>query len=241
LKKMNKIRSSLLLKRAFLLALLPGADGKCYNQNMFKLTREEEKILKKLSTPVKIQDFLDTLPRNMEKHGDTVMSPRMVLQRKKAHCIEAAFLAATALWFHGEKPWVMDLRSTREDYDHVIAIYRRHGYYGAISKTNHVGLRFRDPVYKNPRELAMSYFHEYLQDENGHKTLRAFSKLIDLRKFGSSWITAEEDLFAMAASLNDFKHHRIAPEKNIKNLRPIDHMEFESNKLVEWHKSDLGT
>jgi hypothetical protein len=208
---------------------------------MLKLTKEEEKILKKLSTPIKIQDFLESMPRNMEKRGNTLMSPRLVLQKRKAHCIEAALFAAVALWFHGEKPLIMDLWSTHEDYDHVIAVYKKNGYFGAISKTNHVGLRFRDPVYKNPRELAMSYFHEYLHDENDHKTLRAFSKLIDLRRFGSGWVTSEEDLFEMAVLIDDVKHYPIAPKKNIAILRPIDPIESQSNRLVEWHKSDPGT
>lgn len=208
---------------------------------MFGLTKEELAVFKKLTTPIKIQDFLDSMPRNFEKHGTTCMSPRRVLREKKMHCIEGAFLAATALWLNGEKPLVMDLKATREDADHVITIYRRNGYFGAISKTNHIGLRWRDPVYKSARELAMSYFHEYLQDDNSHKTLRSFSNPIDLRKFGKKWITAEEDLIDMAWKIDGVKHFPIAPKKNIKLIRPTDKMECLANKLVEWKRSDPRT
>jgi hypothetical protein len=204
-------------------------------------SKEELEILKKLSTPIKIQDFLDTLPRNMEKHGDTVMSPRMVLREKKAHCIEGALLSAVAMWYHGFPPYVMDLKATHDDFDHVIAVYKKNGYYGAISKTNHAGLRFRDPVYKTERELAMSYFHEYLDDEKSHKTLRFYSRLIDLRKFGSKWMISEENLFELAWELDNVKHFSIAPKENLRFLRPADHIESMVNHIEEWKKSDPGT
>ncbi|HTW96918.1 MAG TPA: hypothetical protein VMD74_04655, partial [Candidatus Methylomirabilis sp.] len=154
---------------------------------MFGLNEKELKILKKLNTPVKIQDFLDSLPRNCEKNGDTVLSPRRVLREKKMHCIEGALLAATALWLHGRSPLVMDFQATDDDDDHVIALYKINGYWGAISKTNHVGLRWRDPVYRTPRELALSYFHEYLHERTHRKTLLSYSDPINLKKFGIKW------------------------------------------------------
>jgi hypothetical protein len=208
---------------------------------MFGLSQEESAILKKLNTPIKIQDFLDSLPRNWEKKGATCMSPRRVLRERKAHCIEAALLAAAALWLKGEKPLVLDLRASREDFDHVIAVYQHNGYYGAISKTNHLGLRFRDPVYKNIRELAMSYFHEYLHDDNSHKTLRCYSSPINLQRFGSGWITAEEDLFDLALAIDSVRHFPVAPPNNLRRLRPADKMTCRANRLVEWKKSDPQT
>src|SRR3989344_3997414 len=115
---------------------------------MFGLTDKEEKILKKLSAPGKIQDFLDALPLNHEKEGDTYMSPRRVLREKKAHCIEGALLAAAALSLQGRSALIMDLTSARGDDDHVIALFKENGYWGAISKTNHAVLRYRDPIYR---------------------------------------------------------------------------------------------
>src|SRR3954471_11918592 len=104
---------------------------------MFNLTKDELKVLRKLNTPIKIQDFLDTLPINFEKLGDTQMSPRRVLREKKAHCIEGALLAATALWLHGKEPLLLDLKAVPHDDDHVVALYKINGLWGAISKTNH--------------------------------------------------------------------------------------------------------
>jgi hypothetical protein len=208
---------------------------------MFGLTKKESAVFKKLTTPIKIQDFLDSLPRNFEKHGATCMSPRRVLREKKMHCIEGAFLAAAALWLNGEEPLVMDFKAALGDDDHVIAVYKRHGYWGAISKTNHYSLRFRDPVYKTIRELAMSYFHEYLHDDNGRKTLRAYSIPVNLKKFGKKWITAEEDLIDIAWEIDRAKHFLIAPKKNLRLIRQISKIERKVNKLVEWKKSDWRT
>ena len=137
---------------------------------MFGLTKQELKIFKKLNTPIKIQDFLDKIPMNWEKKGETYFSPRRALEARKMHCLEGAIFAATALWLQGEKPLLLDLKAKGDD-DHVVALYRRNGYWGAISKTNHAALRFRDPVYKTIRELALSYFHEYFLDRDGKKIL----------------------------------------------------------------------
>jgi hypothetical protein len=121
------------------------------------------KIFKKLSTPQKIQDFLNSLKFNFEDDGETCMSPRQVLLKGKAHCMEDAMFAAAALEFHGHKPLILDLRATERPYDsdHVVAVFKKFGCFGAISKTNHAVLRYREPIYKSIRELALSYFHEY--------------------------------------------------------------------------------
>jgi hypothetical protein len=127
--------------------------------------KKELKIFKKLDNPKKIQDFLEKIPVNFRK---TLRSPMMVLRKNNAHCLEGALLAASVLAFHGEKPLLLDLRANDRDFDHVVALFKRNNCWGAISKTNHAVLRYREPVYKNIRELAMSYFHEYF-DDNGKK------------------------------------------------------------------------
>lgn len=200
-----------------------------------ELTKKELAILRKLSTPKKIQDFLDTIPRNLEENGDTCMCPRRVLQEKKAHCIEGAMLAALALWIHGEKPLLLDLRANSKDQDHVVALYKLNGYWGAISKTNHATLRFRDPIYKTVRELALSYFHEYFINETGQKSLRAYSNPFDLRTFGKAWITNDEEVFDMVLALDDSPHHSLVPKKNERHLRKADKMEIKAGSLVEWN------
>ena len=119
------------------------------------LTADEGRILRTLRTPQRIQEFVIGLRANFEEQGDTLRSVQGVLKHRKAHCIEAAFVAACALWLNGDPPLLMDL-TAHKDSDHVIAIFKRRGCWGAISKSNHVWLRWRDPVYRTPRELAMS-------------------------------------------------------------------------------------
>ena len=130
---------------------------------MFGFNKKEVRVFRKLNSPKKIQDFLNKIPINFEEKGDTFISPRKILETNKCHCIEGALFAALALRFHGYKPLVVDLTSSNDDYDHVIAVFKKHGKWGAISKTNHGVLRYREPVYSNIRELVMSFFHEYLR------------------------------------------------------------------------------
>ncbi|MEK7554069.1 MAG: hypothetical protein AAB517_01745 [Patescibacteria group bacterium] len=202
----------------------------------FGLTRAEERTLRLLSTPIKIQNFLDSLPLNYEKSGDTHMSPRRVLRNKKAHCIEGALLAATALWLHGELPIIMNLSSRlgKGDVDHVVALYKRNGFWGAISKTNHSTIRFRDPIYQTPRELALSYFHEWFVNKTGEKVLECYSKPLDMRKFGMDWITSEKDLWNIADALSERKHYFLVPKGNWRYVRRADPMELKAGKLTEW-------
>ena len=170
---------------------------------MNEFSPKELKAIKRLSTPQKIQDFLNSIPFNFEKKGETCMSPRCVLKEKKAHCMEGAMFAAAALALHGETPLILDLRSTARDFDHVVALFSRYGHWGAISKTNHAVLRYREPVYKTVRELAMSYFHEYFLNSNGAKTMRSFSKPFNLSRFNKDhWMTTDEDLWDIPAALD---------------------------------------
>ena len=190
-------------------------------------------MFKKLSSPIKIQNYLDTLKMNW---GETHMSPKMVLKAKKAHCFEGALLAAAALLEHGERPLLLDLKTADDDDDHVVALYKRNGYWGAISKTNHASLRFRDPIYRTVRELALSYFHEYFINRGGKKVLRSYSRPFDLRKFGREWINSENDLEYIAEVLDRSPHFPIVPKKNLKLIRPADKVERRAGEIVEWIK-----
>ena len=203
----------------------------------FGLTPREMDIFKELDTPISIQDFLDRIPFNFEKRGETHMSPRRVLRTRRAHCIEGALFAALALWIHGEEPLLMDLASRSSDDDHVIALYKRNGYWGAIRKTNHATIRFRDPVYKTLRELALSYFHEWFMNSTGEKTLEKYSKPINLKRLGTTWITDEKNLWYLDKKLNALPHFNIVPNGNRKFIRRADPMELAAGRLVEWKKS----
>ncbi|MBI4089011.1 hypothetical protein HY415_02855 [Candidatus Kaiserbacteria bacterium] len=207
------------------------------------LAPREYAALARLTTPAKIQDFLDSLPMNWEKKGDTHMSPRRALRERKAHCIEGALLAAATLWLHGEPPLIMNIsaRLGKGDDDHVVALYRRGGRYGAISKTNHATIRFRDPVYRTPRELALSYFHEWFLNTTGEKTLECYSKPLDLRRFGADWLTAKKDLWHIADALSALPHYFLVPKGNWRHVRKADPMELKAGRLIEWPKSHPRT
>lgn len=201
---------------------------------MKNLSKKELQVLKKLSTPSKIQDFLNTLPFNFEKKGETYMSPRRVLQNKTAHCFEGALLAALALQIQGEQPILLDLKTNESDQDHVVTLYKKNGYYGAISKTNHGVLRFRDPIYKNIRELALSYFHEYFLNKNGKKTLISYSKPFNLKKIKTDWRTSEEELWDIVDRLDNSPHFPFIPVKNKKFIRKADKIERKAGSVTEW-------
>lgn len=193
-------------------------------------TKEELKIYRKLDTPEKVQDFLNEIKINFEKNGETCLSPREVLKQGQAHCIEGAIFAASVLKFHGEKPLVLDLEATKKDFDHVVAVFRKGKFFGAISKTNHAVLRYREPIYKTVRELVMSYFHEYFTDD-GKKTLRKYA-LVDLSRFDKQNWETSEDIWIIADYLAKVKHVEILTRVQEKSLRLADAIEIEAGKLV---------
>jgi hypothetical protein len=193
----------------------------------------EFRVLKRLTTPRKIQDFLDRVPMNMETTGDTCSSPLVTLRRNSAHCMEGALVAALALALQGQKPLLLDLKTTSDDIDHVVALYRKGRFWGAISKTNHSVLRYREPIYRDVRELAVSYFHEYFSD-SGRKSLRQFSEPFDLRKWKGDWATSEEELWDLAAALDFSPHESILSREQIAVLRKVDDIERSAGDLTEW-------
>lgn len=194
----------------------------------------EYRVLERLSTPQKIQAFLNAIPVNHELDGETVLSVREVIRQRRAHCIEGAMLAACALWVHGDPPLVMHLDCHESDYPHVIALFRRHGLWGAISKTNGAPLRYRDPVYRSLRELTMSYFHEYA-NRRGHKTLRSYSGSFDLRRIDSDlWVTNTKSCWETHDRLADLRHYPLMPRRQERLLTRRDRFEREAGKLVEY-------
>jgi hypothetical protein len=208
---------------------------------MLGLSQEELAILEKLDTPEKIQDFLDAFPSNLSRYSDSCSSPRMALRKGRAHCIEGAFIAATALWLHGEKPLLLDLKAKSPDFDHVIVPFKRHGYWGALSKSNHPVLRYRDPIYRTLRELVLSYFHEYVLTSTGEKTLRSYSRPFSLKRFGTKWITSENHLWDIASALDESPHYPLLTPKQEKLLRLATPVERQAGRLKEWHRSDPRT
>jgi hypothetical protein len=203
------------------------------------LGKAEFAVLRRLDTPRKIQAFLFDLKQNFEPDGDTCRPVRAILRERNAHCIEGAMLAACALWVHGEPPLVMDMRAVR-DFDHVVALYRRNGCWGAISKTNGPGLRGRDPVYRTLRELAMSYVHEYC-NRRGQKTLREYSMPCDLRRFDARiWVSGEKDAWKIAEALEDVRHFKLMTARQVKSLARRDPHERRIDATLQYRRPRQG-
>lgn len=199
------------------------------------LTKAEFAILRRLDSPEKIQAFLNGLAQNFEQQGETCNAVRTVLHTRRAHCIEGALVAAAALWVHGEPPLILDLQAVR-DFDHVVAVFRRRGCWGAISKTNGVGLRWRDPVYRSLREMAMSWFHEYY-NKRDHKTLRTYSVPLDLRRIDPAiWVTAEKGAWPLVDVLEGLRHYPLVTPAQVKRLTRRDPFERKVGGMLQYRR-----
>ncbi len=164
----------------------------------------------KLKSPAHVQEYLDGLLYDKEPAGPRCRSPRLVLRDRVAHCMQGASLAAAAFAFHGRPPLILSLEAVRDD-DHVIALYRERGLWGAVAKSNYAGLRMRSPVYRSLRELALSYFEHYY-NERGEKTLRGYSRPVSLSRFDArGWQTADEDIWYVAEHLCEIPHTPLLP------------------------------
>jgi hypothetical protein len=184
--------------------------------------RREWGLLRALNTPEKIQRFLDCdIGYNKEIGGPTCRSPRRVLRDRVAHCLEGALFAAGALRVLGFPPLLLDLEAIRDD-DHVLAIFKQGAHWGAIAKSNYSGLRFREPVYRNLRELVMSYFEHYYNPA-GEKTLRSYSRPVNLTRFDRiSWMTTENDLWIVSDYLFRIPHTPVLPRGLVRRLARVD-------------------
>ncbi len=204
------------------------------------LSPAERRIIAKLNSPKKIQDYLEALPQNFPSSREGILPPAQVLAQNRAHCIEGAVLAATSLAYHGREPLLLDLQAADDDDDHVVALFKEGGYWGAISKTNHPVLRWRDPIYKSVRELAMTYFHEYfLWKESrgklmGKKTLRNYSKPFDLRRYKPEQIWNVKDLDWLAEDLDASPHFPLIPKAMQKHVRNATKIETIAMEMTEW-------
>jgi hypothetical protein len=147
--------------------------------------------------------------------------------------MEGALVAALALSMHGHRPLILDLKTTDEDVDHLVALFRKDGCWGGITKTNHAVLRYREPVYHTVRELAMSFFHEYFL-HSGKKTLRSYSRPFDLSKWNGDWITSEDDLWELQTDIDESPHIPMLTRQQIAGLRKADGIEIRAGRLTEW-------
>ena len=187
----------------------------------YGFTAAERAVFRRLTTPAKIQQFLDDLAYNKEVGGVTCRSPRMVLRDRTAHCMEGALMGAAALRMIGDPPLLLDFEAVRDD-DHVIALFRRHGHWGALAKSNYSGLRYREPVYRTLRELAMSYFEHYYNLRR-EKSLRTYSRPVNLKRFDRRhWMTSEEEVWFVPEYLTTIHHTPVLRPHLIPRLGKVD-------------------
>ncbi|MCC6870401.1 MAG: hypothetical protein IT522_16410 [Burkholderiales bacterium] len=193
--------------------------------------------LARLRTPVRIQAFVSAIPANHEPGGETLHSVRQVLRLRVAHCMEGALVAACALWIHGEAPLLLHLDCVVGDHPHVVALFRRGRAWGAISKSNGAWLRFRDPVYRDLRELAMSYFHEFF-DRRGDKTLRSYGRPFDLRTVDPGQWVSGGPCWALHDRLVRDPHRPLLTAAQARQLARRDAFERASARHVEYPRAD---
>jgi hypothetical protein len=194
---------------------------------MNNFTPAEWRKLRSLKNPYGIQRYLDDMPYHL---ADTSWSPRLVLRENTSHCFEGAMLAAAALRVNGYPPLILDLEA-EHDTDHVIAIFKERGLWGAVAKSNYTGCRYREPVYRTLRELALSYFDVYFNLRR-ERTLRTFSNPVNLTRFDRrNWMTTDDPLWFIAEYLFTVRHYRLFPPAVAKALHRLDDRSFRAGCL----------
>jgi hypothetical protein len=188
------------------------------------LSATEQRTLRSLKTPDGIQRHLDGLPYHL---ATTAWSPRRVLREDTAHCLEAAIFGAAALRAIGRPPLIVDLEA-EHDTDHVIAVFRERGHWGAVAKSNYAGLEYREPIHRTLRELALSYFPLYFNLRR-ERTLRTFSRPVDLKRFDPrGWMTSEADVWYIPEYLLTIGHTPLLAPGIAKGLHRLERRTYEA-------------
>jgi hypothetical protein len=191
-------------------------------------SREERAILARLSTPHKIQDFLLGLPYSADER---YRCPRAVLRDGTAHCFDGSLFAAAALRFIGFRPLIVDMLPNKRDDDHLLAVYKVNGFWGAVAKSNFSGLTYREPIHTTIRELVISYFEQFFNVRR-EKTLRRYTVPLDLRPFDRlNWMGSDEHLDAIASRLDEIRSIPLITRSMIRRLSPIDKRSYEAGLL----------
>jgi hypothetical protein len=201
--------------------------------NELGFTPAELRKLRRLKDPSGIQRLLDDMPYHL---ADTAWSPRRVLHENTAHCFEGAIFAAAALRANGYPPLIVDFEAER-DTDHVVAVYKVKGHWGAVAKSNYSGCRFREPVYRSIRELAMSYFHIYFNMRR-ERSMRTFSRPVNLKRFDDQhWMTTEKPIWFIVYYLFEIQHYKLLSKSMIHRLHRVDERTFQSEILGKEYKA----
>ncbi|MBU0742356.1 hypothetical protein KKG45_09710 [bacterium] len=186
---------------------------------MKALTAPERRVIAELSTPARIQGFLDSIPYSSEP---VYRCPLKVLRDRVAHCFDGALFAAAALRRIGHPPLILDMLPDGRDDDHLLSLFRRDGHWGAIAKSNFAGLRFREPVFRSLRELVMSYFEQYYNVER-EKTLRSYTVPLNLEAYDAfDWMTSDESMERIADRTDSIRSYSLLTPRMIAGLSPVD-------------------
>jgi hypothetical protein len=192
------------------------------------LAQFERRILAQMTTPMRIQAFLDKLPYSVETG---YRCPLRVLRERVVHCFDGALFAAAALRRFGNPPLILNMIANDEDDDHILALYNRDGHWGAIAKSNFAGLRFREPIYRTLRELVMSYFEQFYNVER-KKTLRSYTVPLNLKAFDKfSWMTSDPPIGKIGKRLDEIRKVRILTRRMIAGLSLVDEPSYQAGLL----------
>jgi len=191
------------------------------------LHKRERKLFLSLVSPIKIQAFLDRTPYYDE---DLYRSPLTVMRKRKSCCFDGALFATTALRKIGHPPLIVNLNAKNDD-DHILAIYKRNGFFGAVAKSNFVGLRFREPVYRTLRELIMTYFESYY-NLDGKKTLRSYTVPLNLKHFDKiDWMISDDNLEVIADRLDTIRKVSLLTPCMVRRLSTVDKRFYKAGML----------
>ena len=192
------------------------------------LTKSERRILGPLTSPGKIQTFLDELAYSTE---ETYRCPLRVLRERVAHCYDGALFAAGMLRRLGHPPLILEMLPNHRDDDHLLALFKQDGHWGAVGKSNFVGLRFREPIHRTLRELVLSYFEQFYNVER-EKTLRGYTLPLNLESFDRhGWMVKDEPLERIAEKLDRMRRVRVLTLKMVKRLSPLDTRAYQAGLL----------
>ena len=206
----------------------PGKEEDEVARAQFGLTDGEASLLRRMTPPWRIQERLDAM--DYDSDGTGCRSPRRVLRERRVQCMDGALFAAGALRVQGYRPLILDLEAV-QDVDHVVAVFQVRGRWGSIGRSNYSGLRYREPLYRSLRDLAVSYFESYFNLRR-EKTLRRYSGPVDLERFDRrGWMTSDEDLWYIAQHLVGIRHYRLLSPAQEKRLATVDRRMFEAGKV----------
>lgn len=206
--------------------MIPGL----FNSKFFdrQLNDSERRLMAGLDSPFKIQAFLDELTYSADPF---YRCPLRVLRERTAHCFDGALFAAAALRRLGFPPLVLDMLPNERDDDHLLALFKIEGHWGAIAKSNFSGLRFREPIHRTLRELVLSYFEQYYNVE-GEKTLRGYTRPLNLTAYDRfGWMTSDEPLERIADRLDEIPRYWLLSKRMVENLAPVDRRTYQAGML----------